>query len=134
MKKVNLLLLITPKTQVACANTNMNVRQALEKMRAHGYTAIPIINNDGEYAGTIAEGDLLWCIVKDNKISMEGLENINIMNITRKNDMPAVKVDASTKEVVEQIANHNFLPVVDDRNVLMGIVTRRKVIEELIEK
>ncbi|MBQ1567233.1 MAG: CBS domain-containing protein, partial [Erysipelotrichaceae bacterium] len=54
MRRVNLLLLITPKTQVACLNTTMNVRQALEKMRAHGYSAIPIINNDGEYMGTVS--------------------------------------------------------------------------------
>lgn len=134
MKKVNLLLLITPKTQVACLNTNMNVRQALEKMRAHGYSAIPMINNDGEYMGTVAEGDLLWQIVKNEKISIEDLEDIQLTDLPRKSDMPAVKVDASSEELVAQITNHNFIPVVDDRNVLMGIVTRRKVMQELIEK
>ena len=134
MKKVNLLLLITPKTQVVCLNTTMNVRQALEKMRAHGFSAIPMINNEGEYMGTVAEGDLLWQIVKNEKISLEDLEDILIVDLPRKNDMPAVKVDASTEELVAQIINHNFVPVVDDRNVLMGIVTRRKVMQELIEK
>ena len=134
MKRVNLLLLITPKTQVVCLNTTMNVRQALEKMRAHGFSAIPMINNEGEYMGTIAEGDLLWQIVKNEKISLEDLEDILIVDLPRKNDMPAVKVDATTEELVAQIINHNFVPVVDDRNVLMGIVTRRKVMQELIEK
>ena len=33
----------------------------------------------------------------------------------------------------ERITNYNFVPVVDDRNVLMGIVTRRKVLQELLE-
>ena len=111
MKKVNLLLLITPKTQVACLNTNMNVRQALEKMRAHGYSAIPMINNDGEYMGTVAEGDLLWQIVKNEKISLEDLEDIQLVDLPRKSDMPAVKVDASSEELVAQITNHNFIPV-----------------------
>ena len=134
MKRVNLLLLITPKTQVACLNTTMNVRQALEKMRAHGYSAIPMINSDGEYMGTVAEGDLLWQIVKNERISLEDLEDIQLVDLPRKDDMPAVKVDAPTEELVAQIANHNFVPVVDDRNVLMGIVTRKKVIQQLIEK
>ena len=133
MKKVNLLLLITPKTSVACLNTNMNVRQAIEKMRAHGYSAIPMINNEGEYIGTVAEGDLLWEIVNDDKISLEGLEDIKLTDLKRKNDMPAVKADAPTEEVVKQVMNHNFVPVVDDRNVLMGIVTRKKVMQELID-
>ncbi|MBQ1567845.1 MAG: CBS domain-containing protein [Erysipelotrichaceae bacterium] len=134
MRRVNLLLLITPKTQVACLNTTMNVRQALEKMRAHGYSAIPIINNDGEYMGTVSEGDLLWQIVKNERISIEDLEDIMLSDLPRKNDTPAVKVDASTEELVAQITNHNFVPVVDDRNVLMGIVTRKKVMQQLIEK
>ena len=134
MRRVNLLLLITPKTQVACLNTTMNVRQALEKMRAHGYSAIPIINNDGEYMGTVSEGDLLWQIVKNERISIEDLEGIMLSDLPRKNDTPAVKVDASTEELVTQITNHNFVPVVDDRNVLMGIVTRKKVMQQLIEK
>ena len=36
MERRNVLFLLTPKTQVACLKENMNVRQALEKMRAHG--------------------------------------------------------------------------------------------------
>ena len=134
MKQVNILLLITPKKQVACLNTNMNVRQALEKMRAHGYSAVPLINNDGEYIGTVSEGDLLWGIIENEKVTMESLEDINILELPRKNDLPAVKVDASSEVILEEITNHNFVPVVDDRNVLMGIVTRRKAIQELIEK
>ena len=134
MERANVLFLLTPKNQVACLEENMNVRQALEKMRAHGYSAIPIINNDGEYMGTVSEGDLLWQIVKNERISIEDLEDIMLSDLPRKNDTPAVKVDASTEELVAQITNHNFVPVVDDRNVLMGIVTRKKVMQQLIEK
>ena len=39
MEKTNVLFLLTPKTQLACLKDSMNVRQALEKMRAHGFTA-----------------------------------------------------------------------------------------------
>ena len=84
--------------------------------------------------GTVSEGDLLWQIVKNERISIEDLEDIMLSDLPRKNDTPAVKVDASTEELVAQITNHNFVPVVDDRNVLMGIVTRKKVMQQLIEK
>ena len=132
MEKRNVLFLLTPKTQVACLSSNMNGRQALEKMRAHGYTALPLISEKGEYLGIISEGDLLWHIVKENEISLADLENVKIRDLVSKK-LPAVKVDADIAELVDHIANQNFVPVVDDRNVLMGIVTRRKVIEELIE-
>ena len=133
MEKTNVLFLLTPKTQLACLKDSMNVRQALEKMRAHGYTAIPLISEEGEYLGTISEGDLLWHIVNGEKISMEDLEETKITSLLRKNRFPAVKVDAEIGELVNLIINQNFVPVVDDRNVLMGIVTRRRVMQELFK-
>ena len=133
MEKTNVLFLLTPKTQLACLKDSMNVRQALEKMRAHGFTAIPLISEAGEYLGTISEGDLLWHIVNGEKISMEDLEETKITSLLRKNRFPAVKVDAEIGELVNLIINQNFVPVVDDRNVLMGIVTRRRVMQELFK-
>ncbi|MBP1529268.1 MAG: CBS domain-containing protein [Erysipelotrichaceae bacterium] len=133
MEKTNVLFLLTPKTQLACLKDSMNVRQALEKMRAHGFTAIPLISEEGEYLGTISEGDLLWHIVNGEKISMEDLEETKITSLLRKNRFPAVKVDAEIGELVNLIINQNFVPVVDDRNVLMGIVTRRRVMQELFK-
>ena len=133
MEKTNVLFLLTPKTQLACLKDSMNVRQALEKMRAHGFTAIPLISEEGEYLGTISEGDLLWHIVNGEKISMEDLEETKITSLLRKNRFPAVKVDAEIGELVNLIINKNFVPVVDDRNVLMGIVTRRRVMQELFK-
>ena len=133
MEKTNVLFLLTPKTQLACLKDSMNVRQALEKMRAHGFTAIPLISEEGEYLGTISEGDLLWHIVNGEKISMEDLEETKITSLLRKNCFPAVKVDAEIGELVNLIINQNFVPVVDDRNVLVGIVTRRRVMQELFK-
>jgi CBS domain-containing protein len=133
MEKKNVLFLLTPKAHVACLSENMNGRQALEKMRAHGFTALPLLSENGEYLGTISEGDLLWFIVKENGISMEDLEKVKIRELISK-EVPAVKVDADVSELVSQIMNHNFIPVVDDRRVFMGIVTRRRVIQELSEQ
>ncbi len=133
MEKTNVLFLLTPKTQVACLKDTMNVRQALEKMRAHGYTAIPLISETGEYLGSISEGDLLWYIANGDHVSMENLEDVKITKLLRKDRMPAVTVDADMNELTERIINQNFVPVVDDRNVLMGIVTRRRVMQELFK-
>ena len=133
MEKSNVLFLLTPKNSVACLNDTMNVRQALEKMRAHGYSAIPLISQEGVYLGTVSEGDLLWHIVKGEKISMEDLEDVKVIDLPRKNNTPAVKVDADINDLVEKIINNNFVPVIDDRNVLMGIVTRKRVMQELLK-
>ena len=132
MQKINVLLLLTPKTELSYLNEDMSARQALEKMRAHGFMAIPVISKKGEYLGTITEGDLLWCLV-DEDSDLEALEEINIRELIRKDYTPAVKVDASMDELTTMITEQNFVPVIDDRNILMGIVTRKRVLKVLLD-
>lgn len=132
MEKKNVLLLITPKTELAYLQDDMNVRQAIEKMKAHGYMAIPVITKDGEYAGTLSEGDLLWTLVNKGS-NVEELENIKVKTIVRKDYTPPVKVDAGIEELINLITEQNFVPVIDDRNILMGIVTRKRVIKSLLQ-
>lgn len=132
MEKINVLLLLTPKTELACLSEEMSVRQAIEKMKVHSYTCTPVISKKGEYLGSITEGDLLWSLV-DNDSDIEETEHINIMEIIRKDYIKAVKVNASMDELIPIITEQNYVPVIDDRNILMGIVTRRKVIQALFE-
>lgn len=132
MEKVNILLLLIPKAKVSCLVETMNVRQALEKMRANGYMAVPLISKNGEYLGTISEGDLLWRIVEDDDIDLEELEEVNIKELVREEYTPPLKVDATMDQIINMITEQNFIPVVDDRNILMGIVTRRRVLQQLL--
>ena len=134
MEKTNVLLLLTPKKEVACLDEKMNARQAIEKMRAHGYRIIPLISKNGEYLGTISEGDILWYIINEKCFELEELETIQIKELIRNDYVTPVKVDADINELVDKIVNHNFVPVIDDRNVLMGIVTRSRVLQELLDK
>ena len=41
---MNILYLLKPKAMVSYVSTNATVRHGLEVMRAHGYTAIPVID------------------------------------------------------------------------------------------
>ena len=58
----NILFSLTPKAMCAFLYDDYTVRQALEKMEAAHYSALPILNRRGEYRGTITEGDLLDCM------------------------------------------------------------------------
>ena len=42
--------------------------------------------------------------------------------------MPPVYVYATIDEMIERASNQNYVPVVDDRNVFIGIITRRDII------
>ena len=135
MQDDNILSLLTPKTSLVYLTKDMTIRQALEKMRVHRFTAIPIINEkSGKYVGSIGEGDLLYNLVAENNPSLKELENIKITRFVRKNFMPAMKVDMSMDELIRLITIQNYVPIVDDRNILMGIVTRSSLMKYLVKK
>lgn len=125
---MNILFFLTPKEKVSRVEDDDTLRQALEKMEHHGYSAIPLLSKDGKYIGTITEGDLLWCI-KNNKFpSLKQMEDIPITSIHRHRDNEAINISLSMKELVDKITNQNFVPVVDDNDVFIGIITRKDVI------
>lgn len=126
----NILKLLTPKDKVSFIELDMTVRQGLEKMRAHGFTAIPVLKKNGSYYGVISEGDFLWNIMDDNIVTVQELENQKVKDIIRKK-VPCCKIDVSYDELLKLITNYNFVPIVDDRNVLMGIITRKSVLDNL---
>ena len=66
---MNILFFLTPKEDVAHVEETDTMRQVLEKMEHHGYTAIPLLGVEGKYIGTITEGDLLWCIKEQKNLS-----------------------------------------------------------------
>ena len=63
---MNILYFLTPKSEVEYIRIESSVRQGLEKMKYHGYAAIPVIDKEGHYEGTVTEGDFLWALYNDN--------------------------------------------------------------------
>ena len=60
---MNILFFLTPKTNCAYIRAEDTIRQALERMEAAGFAALPILKKDGTYCGTLTEGDLLWAMM-----------------------------------------------------------------------
>ena len=125
----NILFFLTPKAMCAFLHDDYTLRQALEKMEQAGYAALPILNPQGEYVGTLTEGDLLWAIKNMCSMDMRQTEIQKIMSISRRKDNVPVRVTTSMQELVERASYQNFVPVVDDKNTFIGIVTRRAIIK-----
>jgi len=62
-------------------------------------------------------------------MDMRQAESRKIMDISRRKDNVPVKVTTSMQELVERASYQNFVPVVDDKNAFIGIVTRRAIIK-----
>jgi CBS domain-containing protein len=126
---MNAAFFLIPKSQVATLEDDDTFRQGLEKMRYHGYTAIPVLTKQGKYVGTLSEGDLLWNLVDIGGASLEECEDLHIADILKPDRNPPVKITAKAEELLEQLMTHNFLPVTDDEGAFIGIVTRHRMLE-----
>ncbi len=131
---MNIAFLLKPKSQVAYLTEGSSFRQGLEKLRRHGYTAIPVISKDGIYLGCISEGDFLWNIMSMGSLETRDMEQARIDGIISTDRMPPVRVTATVEELANRALDQNFVPVVDDRNMFMGIVTRRAILSYCLEQ
>ena len=130
----NILFFLTPKAMCAFLYDDYTIRQALEKMESAGYAALPILNKHGEYRGTLTEGDLLWALKNLCYMDMRQAEARRIMEITRRKEYIPVRVTTSMFDLVQRASTQNFVPVVDDKDTFIGIVTRSGIIKYCQQK
>jgi len=132
---MNILFFLTPKNEVAYLYDTDSLRQALEKMENHRYSAIPIISKEnGRYIGTLTEGDLLWSIKDSMDLSLRDAENISIMEVKRNRDNEPVDVDVDMEDLINKSMNQNFVPVIDGSQHFIGIIKRKDIIQYLSTK
>ena len=130
----NILFFLTPKAMCDFLYDDFTMRQALEKMETAGYAALPILNKRGEYRGTLTEGDLLWGIKNMCYMDMRQAEAHRIMEISRRKEYVPVRVTTSMHDLVSRASAQNFVPVVDDKDTFIGIVTRSAIIKYCSER
>jgi CBS domain-containing protein len=136
---MNIASLLIPRSMVTYLYDDFSLRQGLEKMRYHKHTAVPVVTSENRYVGTLSEGDFLWSLVDymqsseaENKcVDFRDLETIFLKDILHTDKNPPVRINTKTMELVERACNQNFIPVIDDRDSFIGIVTRKAIISRL---
>lgn len=135
---MNAAYFLIPKKDTAFLYEDYTLRQALEKMNAHGYTRIPVISREGKYVDVVGEGDFLWYMLEQSGsagVSMFGAEGLKLRNIlARERPRPyhSARITATRDELIRLAMNQNFVPVTDDDGTYIGIVTRRNIIKHFL--
>jgi CBS domain-containing protein len=130
---MNVAFFLIPKSHVAYLTEGCSFRHGMEKLRRLGYTAIPVVMRDGRYMGSVNEGDFLWNIMSLGSIDPADLGDACIDQIVS-DRTPSVRVNTPVEELMDRLLDQNFVPVVDDRDIFVGIVTRRSVMAYLMSK
>lgn len=131
---MNIAFFLVPKNEVVHMPVNSTMQQALEKMEYHRYTAVPLIDDDGKYAGTITEGDLLWKLKNTPDLTFADTQRVMIKEIPLRMNNTPVRVDAEMEGLLSLVMVQNFVPVVDGRETFIGIIRRREIIEYFVKR
>ena len=125
---MNIASFILPKAEVTYLRDDMTLRQGLEKLRRSGYT--------DRYVGVSSEGDFLWNILERNEnledMTLKSVEHMAVRDILQGGKVQPARIDTAMETLIEQAKRQNFVPVIDDRNVFIGIVTRSDIIKYFV--
>lgn len=120
---------LIPKNEVIYLPLCSTMRQALEKMEYHRYSAVPLIDEQGKYAGTITEGDLLWKLKNTPGLTFTDTQRVMLEDIPQRMTNMPVRIDSQMADLLTLVITQNFVPVVDDSEIFIGIIRRREIIE-----
>ncbi|MGN0315849.1 MAG: CBS domain-containing protein [Fusicatenibacter sp.] len=131
---MNILFFITPKSETAYIYDDFTLRQAIEKIEYHKYTAIPMLNRRGNYIGTVTEGDLLRIVKEQYSLNLRDAEEIPIWQVPRRWNYEPVNINCNIEDLIDMSMRQNFVPVVDDEGVFIGLIRRRDIIQYCYRK
>ena len=130
---MNILLFLTPKQEVTLLYEDYTIGQALRSIENGGHPAVPVIRRTGEYMGTITVGDLLW-YMRNNDLTFAEAERLPLSNVPHSRDNRPLLASMDLTDLLENSMVQNFAPVVDDRGMFIGIITRKRVLSHLCQE
>lgn len=135
---MNIASFLLPKAEVAFLRDDMTLRQGLEKLRRSGFTAVPVVDIEDRYVGVASEGDFLWNMIDEGEprdtVSLKAAEHRRVRDILQGGKVQAVCIDTAMEDLLERAEHQNFVPVIDDRSVFIGIITRSEIIRYFCDR
>ena len=125
---MNIAFFLTPKSEVVYENIDANMRQVIERMERHGYTAVPMIDKEGRYVVTLTEGDLLWKLKNTPELNFQNVNTVKLKDIPRRVRHKSVCISANIESLISLAISQNFVPVIDDNGIFIGIIKRSDII------
>jgi len=101
------------------------VADAKKMMKEYRIGGIPVVDNEGKLIGIVTNRDLRF--IKDNTLSVDDVMTKEGLIVTKENTSLAQAEDILQKHKIEK------LPVVNEDNVLVGLITYRDIIKVRVQ-
>lgn len=131
---MNIQAFVKPFYDLTLVYDDQPLDDAIRIMTVNRFTSIPIITRDQKYVGTLTEGDILHFILNNPKcLKAETLKNFYVSQVKRHRDYETVSIDAAMPIVLSKASNENFVPVLDQNDKFVGIITRKVLLDYFFE-
>jgi CBS domain-containing protein len=130
---MDIISFVKHKPEVIFVYDDFTLKEALELMEKHRFTSIPILSRDGKYIGSITEGDLLLKIIRIDGYNSKKADALKVSDIERCRDYLPIRVDQKMDELILKAAEENFVPIIDENDLFIGIVTRKTILTYFFE-
>lgn len=112
---------------VANVNCKNNLYHALLVLSQVKYSTIPVLDNQSRIKGLISMPMIINAIMGIDAIRFEKMEKMKVEEVMKK-EVPTISNITDTEDILRKLTNHNFLCVVDEDEVFLGIITRKEIL------
>ncbi len=131
---MNILSLLTPKEETTYLKSKVTIRQVLEKFDYYKFTVVPLLDEEGHYLTTVSEGDILRFIKNNCNFNLQMAEDQLVDNLDLYRPYKALQINCTIKDIILLAMDQNFIPMIDDRGVFIGIIKRKDIIKYFYQK
>lgn len=125
--------------QVQTVGPQTSAKEVAELMVQHGYAAVPVVDDDGQILGIVAEADVLRDRLAEDprahfsRRGEEGTPPPLLVEGVMTRDVRCVEADTDLSDVAQLVVDERLrsLPVVEGGR-LVGIVSRRDLLKALL--
>lgn len=141
--------------EVIAIQKDASVEELSSLLIENKISGVPVVDKDGKLVGIATEGDL---IIKDSDLHfpryfklLDGIIYLDSLNKFKRNlkkylgtkvgdvmttDIKTVKEDTPVSEAANLMIRHNInrLPVMDEKDNMVGIVTRADIVKSMIKE
>ncbi|MBA4544461.1 MULTISPECIES: CBS domain-containing protein [Thermoactinomyces] len=126
---------IIPKEKVVVVDPDWSLERALLVLTRKATNSVPVINQKGQIDGIISKTDILDFLLKMEKkdtIDFSRLGKHKVKDAMDKNHS-GILANSIFSFAFEVLVNRSYIPIIDLKGQFVGILTRKVMMEQVIE-
>ncbi|PTM56631.1 CBS domain-containing protein [Desmospora activa] len=124
--------LVIPGDQVVTVNPDWSLERALIVLTRRGYASVPVIDDAGRVEGVISKTNILDLMLKKEDFQLGKLSERSVRDAMNQNHS-GILANSVFSFAYEVLIDRPYIPIIDEDNRFVGILTRKVMMEKVIE-